>query len=100
MSVFDAMQASADATQLATYGDPITYTPTGGSAVVITGIKIPPTQLEGIIPGQNLGLWVRLSDLPVQPKRADTLVLNSATYDVVEVHNDTVGGCYLAISKS
>jgi hypothetical protein len=86
MSVFDAMQASADATQLATYGDPITYTPAGGSAVVITGIKIASnSNSKSHRPSQNLGLWMRLSDLRRLLNGLTPLVLDSATYEVVDV---------------
>jgi hypothetical protein len=84
---------------LSAWGQPVTYTPQAGAPVAITAIKTRPAQFEGIAPGQNFGLWVRLSDIPYQPQRGDVVEVDSVVYDVVSVENDTAGGANLGISK-
>jgi hypothetical protein len=82
---------------LATFGRGVTYYPSVGDAVTITGIVDTGARLEESAPGTYVVLFIRLVDLPHPPARADEVEIDGATYKVFEVEADAAGGVKLAL---
>ena len=77
------------ATRRSSLAEPVTYTPAGGSAVVIRGV-FSPTSID-VDPGSGVAivsvqpvLGVRVADLPQEPQQGDTLTARGVDYRVVK----------------
>lgn len=92
-----------DATLLAVFGIPVTFTPQDGSgAQQITGIIQTPALAEDYVPGSVQGtavvrLFVRFASIAPQPGHGDTIAINGRTYVVQEVDVDVEGGAVLKL---
>lgn len=86
-----------------TFGETVSYTPSGGSAFDVQGIfrdqflEIDSNGYEVLTDTPNLG--VRNSDFSTTPAQGDTLVLNSTTYTVQAVHKDGEAGSTLILQE-
>jgi hypothetical protein len=95
-----------NATVLAAFGIPVTFTPQGGSgAQQITGIIQAPAMGEDRLPGATLGaavvrLFVPLATISPAPQHGDAITINGVKYAVVEVDVDTQGGAVLRLRVS
>jgi hypothetical protein len=101
---FDKMVERADRAALAILGgEPIVYTPQGGAGVPITGIYDSAFVLakgtsEAGVETQGPAVFVRFSDLPVDPELDDPILLiRGASYRVIERIPDDIGGIVLAL---
>ena len=92
-----------DATCLATFGIPVTFTPQDGSGdQQITGIVQHPAMAEDYAPGSVQGtsvvrLFVRFANINPLPQYGDTITINGVVYTVVEVDVDPQGGAVLKL---
>lgn len=93
-------------TAIATFKTAATYTPINQD--------LAPAEIEGVFDIPNLSvdpvtgapvdtfqptLGVRVADLPAFPEFGDTVEINSKTYRVLEVREDTQGGAILVLNK-
>jgi hypothetical protein len=95
-----------DATLLAVFGIPVTFTPQDGSgAQQITGIIETPALAEDYVPGSVQGtavvrLFVRFAGITPSPQHGDTIAMNGRVYVVEEVEVDIEGGAVLKLRIS
>lgn len=81
-------------------GEPVSYTPQGGSVVTVQGIFSNPFY-EIVSPGgvpvltRKPTLGIQLSSLPVEPKIGDAVTVRSVNYTVSDVNDDGQGGADL-----
>jgi hypothetical protein len=87
---------------LAVFGESVTYTPTGGQAVTLTGIFDAAYQVVEFQEGAPVStvmpvLGVRLSDFAAAPLQGDAVVIRGASYAVKDVEPDGKGGAKLKL---
>ena len=92
-----------DTACLNAFGTPVTFTPQDGSgAQQLTGIITNPAMAEDYVPGSVQGtavvrLFVRFTNIDPPPRSGDTIAINGAVYNVLEVAVDTQGGAVLKL---
>ena len=102
----NALFGMLNATVLAAFGIPATFTPQDGSgAQQITGIIQAPAMAEDRLPGAILGvavvrLFVQFTNITPAPQQGDAIAINGAAYAVVDVNVDTQGGAVLILRLS
>jgi hypothetical protein len=100
MSAFTDALTAADAVQLATFGESVTYTPATGSPVTLTGIWDTSDAVRGAGQDRISGrLWVLVADLGLTPAKNDTFTVSAVVYRIVNVPSDDydgAGGVFLA----
>ena len=88
---------------LGSFGEDVTYTPSGGAPDVISGIYNSVHEAideQGVVVSTvhpNLG--IRLSDLAAEPGPEDTVVIRGNTFEVTSVAEDGEGGATLLLEK-
>lgn len=88
-----------------TFGESVSYTPSGGSPATIQGVFNAKTvMLEDGVPVQSKipTLMIRLADLgeDFSPSRLDTVVIRGVTYGVKEIDEDGEGGAHLELKAT
>jgi hypothetical protein len=109
---FGALLEAADQQTVGRLGEPISYTPLGGSTTTPSGIfdaSYAPIDSDhhGVV-GAHPAVFFRLTDLPSDPDVvAPTIVIAApfeqsvrGTYSVAEVHKDGYGGVVLILQKT
>jgi hypothetical protein len=98
---FAAHLAAADGAALAHLGGAVRYQPDGGAPVDVTGIfdavyvRADPGGIAGVT-SSGPAVFLRLSDLPVDPASDDpTITVGSVEYVVKKVQKDGTGGVLL-----
>ena len=107
MSDWPALESSANAVMIATFGVPATFTPQDDSGgwldpQAIVGIVMRPAMLEDLPPGfgsntSNLRFWVNFPTISPSPRHGDQIGFNGMTYIVQEVEADIGGGAVLKL---
>lgn len=88
-----------------TLGEPVTYTPTAGSAASIKGVfnekyeQVDPDTRATISTDQP-NLLIRLSDLAAAPAEGDQVVIRTKTYKVFDWKPDGEGGSLLLLHEA
>lgn len=102
--VFAELVAAADrAVQANLGGEPVTYQPAAGSAVVVVGVfdavyVLTKGDAEAGVETLGPAVFLRLEDLPVNPEDDEpTLLLGAVEYRVIERRPDGIGGIVLAL---
>ena len=106
---FDDLIAAADrAVQAALGGVSVTYAPTVGSPVVVTGMfdeqyVLAKGSAEAAVSATVPAVFLRLEDLPTNPEDEDEEVLRvtirAIVYRVTECKPDGMGGIVLALRR-
>jgi hypothetical protein len=94
---WDSAMGALNVACLATFGRELTYRPTEGSPLTITGIVDTGSRLEETSPGTYAVLFLRLSDLPQPPRCGDEVEIDGTGYKVFEVEADAAGGVKIAL---
>ena len=95
-----------NATVLAAFGTPVTFTPQDGSgAQQITGIIQAPAMGEDSLPGGVRGtavvrLFVQFTNIAPAPRHGDAITISGVAYVVVDLDVDTQGGAVLKLRIS
>lgn len=102
---FTALLAQADALTLDTLGESVTYTPSVGAAVSVTGIFDEQYQrVEVGTPGVSSSgpaVSLLLSDLPSDPTTDNaTVTIRSTTYSIKEAQPDGQGWVVLQLQET
>jgi hypothetical protein len=110
MSDWPALESSANAVMIATFGVPVIFTPqasAGGwlAPQTILAVIMRPAMPEDFPPGfgpgtANLRLWVNFETILPPPRRGDRIALNGASYVVQEVEADIGGGAVLKLRST
>lgn len=87
-----------------TFGETVTYKPKAGGSYQIKAIFDNEYQLvdpdtQATISTSQPVLGVRLRDLQAPPKRGDIVVVNGASYQIVENKDDSWGHSQLVLHK-
>lgn len=87
-----------------TFGEPATYTPSGGSPVEVLGIyddlyEAVDPQTGAIITSTQPVLGIKDDHLPDPPQQDDTVTVRGVTYRVKEVQTDGQGGSKLFLHR-
>lgn len=90
---------------MSTFGETVSYTPTGLSVLSITAIfESQSITLDSGFPviSKNPTLGIKVSDLGtgVNPKVGDTVTVRSVNYKVTDWHDDGQGGAMLQLQKA
>ncbi len=94
---WDAAVGALNAACLATFGREVTFRPSAGAPIVITGILETGARLEENSPGTYALLFIRAAELPAPPARGDEVEVAGASYKVFEIEADAAGGVKLAL---
>lgn len=92
-------------TTIGAFGQPVTYTPSGGSPITINGVFDAAHSEVGMgshVPGVSSvspRLGIRLADLPAKPKKGDLVAIGATTYRVIDSEEDGDGGSTLRLQK-
>ena len=107
MSNWPALEASANAVMIATFGVPATFTPQDGSGGwleqqtilgVVTRSAMPEDFPPGFGPGTaTLRFWVNFETISPAPRHGDQIGFNGAPYVIAEVEADIGGGAVLKL---
>jgi hypothetical protein len=102
----NALFGMLNATVLAAFGIPATFTPQDGSgARQISGIIQAPAMGEDSLPGSILGaavvrLFVQFAGIAPAPQHGDAITINGVAYVVADLDVDTQGGAVLKLRIS
>ena len=99
MSDWTSLMDGLNAGVLGAFGREVLYLPQGGGQYTIKAILEATHQNEEKNPGTFAILFIRLSDLPVMPERADEVRIDSAIYKVFEVEVDGQGGARIGLHQ-
>jgi len=85
-------------------GEPVTYTPAGGSPESITGVfdgvSVSVEVDTGlVIQSTDPAITVRLAALFVQPTKGDAISVRSTSYTIAEIHPDGQGDAQLKLQE-
>ncbi len=107
MSDWPALESSANAVMIATFGVPATFTPQDGAGGwleprTIMGIVMRPAMPEDFPPGFGPGtaalrLWVNFENISPSPQHGDRIGFNGAAYVIEEAEADIGGGAVLKL---
>ncbi len=89
-------EAGDRAAMIADWGVPVTYTPAGGALLALTaiadaGFLEPAERLGTGVAARGLAITMQSADLPAGAGYGDTVVLESISYRVTEIHPDGTG---------
>lgn len=82
------------------FGKPVTYTPVGGAAVVVTGVVSSGSRLEAAFPGTFAEVFVTeaaLVEAGLSPAVGDAVVVEGLARRVVNVRRDAEGGVTIVV---
>lgn len=102
---FATLLAASDGAVLQHLGGPVTYAPSVGAAVAVTGIfdaAYVPVSAGGQVSVSSSGpaVFLRLADLPSDPAEDEpTITVDARTYRVTEVQKDGVGNVLLLLHR-
>lgn len=87
------------------FGRGVTYTPSGGDPVEVTGIfqaQHQTVETEGELTFSSTApvLWIRLADWPQAPARFDGVIVDAAAYIIEDVRPDGQGGVKLILKRA
>lgn len=88
-----------------TFGESVSYTPSGGSPVTVQGIfNAQSVVVEGGLPvlSKNPTLGIRKADVDTdfEPSQSDSVVIRTVTYRVADWNDDGEGGVSLQLQKA
>lgn len=99
MSFKDIESKSLDVV-LSVFGTSVTYDPITGVNVTLKGIFDQSyVEVEGVVSVKPT-LRIKLSDLPLKPRKGDSVTISSVIYRVLESREDSFGGSTLILNKS
>ena len=104
LSTFEKLVERVDRVAMTVLGgEPIIYTPEGGAPVTVTGIydsafALAKGDAQAGVETQGPAVFLRFSDLPIDPELDDPILTIRATdYRVIERIPDGIGGIVLAL---
>lgn len=105
MSFSDLVAQSDRAAQSLLGGDVVTYAPTGGPVITVTGMfdeqfVLAKGSPEAGVEASGPAVFLRLEDLPRDPELEDdglTLTIRAVQYRLIERHPDGLGGVLLML---
>lgn len=106
MSSWATLEANALAAQFAAFGEPITYTPTGGSPVSIDAVLDVGSHIAQAGGGVFGTASIRIADLAAYPLKGDVVTMPAGManwpagdYSVQDVERGTIGEVLVVLRK-
>jgi len=100
MSAMDTALSALPPVLFDFFGQPMIYSPVGGTAVSIVGILTDPPPPESNYPGNYALLDIFLSDLVEAPKASDQVTIGSIDYTIVDHKVDSLGMARITLQRN